>query len=361
MEQNDEKFMQIAIDEAKKGQYKTWKDPLVGAVIVKDDNIIAKGYHQEFGSKHAVEEAINRLSENQLENSTLYITMEPCNDCLDLITKSKFSRVVIAQSNPELAEDDKNTVAVALQANTNVTKGVLAKEASQINKFYNYYKKTGRPWITIKQSLSLDHHVSPANGKYIRLTNEKVHEFIHHERADYQALVIGSSTAIIDNPNLLTDVDMPHPPIRVIVDRRGRLLNNPGLNLLNYDKCETWIFTQNLNLSKMDLNSHVHVFNLETDGIDEIIDKLASEGIQSMYVEGGPTLEKAFMDNDEVNQIVDYFSPIYFGGIGLDGAVPVHQFELENIDVQKIDDDIRITGDVKKEDQPAVVTMMAQY
>lgn len=355
MEQNDAKFMNLAIKEAKKGQYKTWQDPLAGAVIVKNGQVISKGYHQEYSGKDAAEEAINHLNENEIENSTLYLTMEPCKDCLDLILANKFSRVVIGQNQPE-----SQISAILNKQNINVTSGVLAQEAADLNKFYNYYKKTNRPWITIKQSLSLDHHVSPANGKYVQLTNEKVHDYIHHERASYQALIIGSSTAIIDNPNLLTDVDTPYQPIRVIIDRRGRILNNPGLNLLNYDKSKTWIFTENTNLNKMNLSSHVKVFNLKTSSIQEIIDTLAAEGIQSVYVEGGPTLEKVFMDEGLVNQVVDYFSPIYFGGIGLNGAIPVHQMQLENVDVKQIDNDIRISGDVKIEEKPAIAEMLAQ-
>lgn len=347
MDQTEE-FMKSAIKEAEKGRYQTWKEPLVGCIIVKDGKQISSGFQEKFSAKHAAIVAIEKLNSKQLQGSSLYLTMEPCDDCTKEIVKAGFAHVFIAENDPRPDHSSKNATAIALKSkNTKVTAGVLTQQAKELNKHYVYFCQEKKPWITIKQNLSLDHKVGPANGKYIKLTNEEVRNYIHHERADYQAIIIGSSTAIIDNPNLMTDVETDHRPLHVIIDRRGRLINNQGLNLLNNNEYETWIMTQNANVSDLDLNPNVKVFQLKTDGLKEIIDLLSKHGIQSIYIEGGPTIEKAFMDEAYVNEIVDYFSPVYFGSIGLDGAVPVHQFDLDHISVKQIDDHIRIAGLVK--------------
>lgn len=221
------------------------------------------------------------------------------------------------------------------------------KSGSEINEYANYFLQNHRPWVTLKQNLSLDHHVSAANGKYIKLNSVKVRNYIQKERSNYQAIIVGSSTAIVDNPNLFATDSVDHEPIRIIIDRRGRILNNKGLNLLNNQEYETWIFTQNLNMQYLNTKSHIKIFEMKTDQLGEIIDFLAKKNIQSVYVEGGPTLEKAFMDAGYVNEIIDYFSPIYFGAIGLDGAIPIHHINLDNVTVQKIDNHIRVAGLVK--------------
>lgn len=346
MKNNDEKFMKMALLEAKKGQYHTWKDPMVGCLIAKNGKVIAKGYHKSYGTKHAAIEAIKNADPHLLVGSDLYLTMEPCKKCSEQIANLGIKRLIVAQNNPKFAVN-KNSLSAAMNDEIDITIGVLRQEAIKLNRFYNYYYQNGRPFITVKQSLSLDHNVGPSNGKYTSIINSAVHDYIHHERAQYQALLIGSSTAIIDNPNLLTDINTPYQPIRIIIDRRGRLLNNQGLNLLNRQNAETWIFTQNSNMHQLTSNN-IQVFQINTEDIEEIISFLADQGIQSVYLEGGPTLEKTFMDAGYVNRITNYISPIYFGKIGLKGAIPIHEFALKNIQVAKIDDNIRISGDVEQ-------------
>lgn len=354
--EDNEKYMNVAIEEAKKGEYNTWTDPLVGCVIVKDGKILSEGAHYKFGEDHALVDAMQSLNEDQIAGSSLYLTMEPCDDCTQKIMDAGFTKVVVGQADPHPAKANKNNTKIGVDGdNTAVVCGVLTNEVEKLNQHYNYFAKTGKPWISLKQNLSLDHHVSPANGKYVKLPSQEVRDYIHHERADYQAILIGSSTAIIDNPNLGTDVETNYSPIRIIVDRRGRLLNNTGLNLLNNGEFQTWILTQNSNVDQLASMANVKVFQLKTDKLEEIITLLSEQGIQSAYVEGGPTLEKAFMDEPAVNEIIDYFSPVYLGDIGLPGAVPIHEVELADVSVKKIDDHVRIAGIVKSK-QKGVLT-----
>lgn len=351
----DQKYMEIALEEAEKGRYNAWKDPLVGVVVVKNDQILSKSYHKCFDDRHAIINAFDKLNDEQLKGATLYTNLMPCDDyyqkpsCTDLIIDKGIKSVVIAQKDPN--STGKKNLDKFKQNGIEVTLGVLKDEAKDLNKFYNYFYENGRPWITIKQINSLDHKICAA-GKRDKINNQAVSDRVHKERADYQAVMIGSSTAIIDNPSLLINVPSNYPPIRIVIDRRGRLLNHPGLNLLNDNKSETWIFTQNINLKKQHFNSNVCVFELDSDDINEVIEILATEEIQSVYVEGGPTLEKVLLDHDLVNEVINYLSPTYFGDIGLEGAVPSHNLKLKNVNIEALDNNIRIDGDVKKRPEP---------
>lgn len=273
--------------------------------------------------------------------------MMPCDRCADLIFKNKIKTIVIGQNILQTSFDNEKMIETLKKHGLEVKTDVLNEKVKKLNEFYNYFYENNRHWITAKQSFSLDHHVGPANGKHPRISSPKVYDHVHHKCADYQALIIDSSTATIDNLNMLTDVDSEYQPIRIVIDGRGRLLNYLGLNLLNNNEVETWIFTQNSNLVKTKFNGNVRVFEVNMHDVDEIIQILTAEEIQSVYVEGGPTVQKAFMDKGYVNRIVDYFAPLYFGEIGLEGAVPTHKFRLKNLNVSMIDDNIRVSGDIE--------------
>ena len=347
---NNKKYMQLALDEAIKGRYQTYKNPLIGVVIVKDDQVIAQGHQDNFEQDHIIKKLISSLDATSLQGATLYTNFEPCTSfseggsCTDLIIKSGITQVVIGQTDPRGSE----AIERLLDKKLSVNVGILETEAKELNKHFNYFYENGRPFITVKQTNSLDHMVSAANSPRVVLNNPAVINRIHLERANYQAIVIGSSTVIQDNPNLLTSVETNFPPIRVILDRRGRLINHQGLNVLNDEKAPTWIFTENLNLQKVHFNDNVRVFEMSTGTIAEVIDLLRAEEIQSLYVEGGPSVEKSFMDEGLVDAIVDYVKPIYFGEIGIGGPVPSRSLDLENISVETLDNNIRIAGDVKK-------------
>lgn len=341
----NEEMMQTAINEAKKGRFQTWTEPLAGAVITKDGKMIAKAYHSSFHADHALISLLKKVKSEEIKGANLYLTMEPCDDCMEKLMELAIKDIFIAQSDPRPKNNKRNFTKLGCSDKfENVSLGLMADEAKKLNTHFNYFYQNNRPWISIKQNLSLDHQVGQANGKYLKLTNQDVRNYIHHERANYQAIIIGSSTAIIDNPNLMTDVDSSHHPIRIIIDRRGRLLNNRGLNLLNNSDYQTWILTQNSNVENLSNHENIKVFEMKTAKLSELIKLLTDHGIQSAYVEGGPTLEKSFMDDGYVNEIIDYFKPVYFGNIGLSGAVPVHKLNLKDLNVKQIDDHVRIAG-----------------
>lgn len=349
--EKDNFYMNLALEEAKKGRYQTWKNPMVGAVIVKNGQVLATGYHHHYGQNHAERDAISKLNPEQLFNSTLYVTLEPCNHygkqppCSDLIIKSGIKRVVVGQIDPHKLVTGKG-IAQLQKNGIQVTTGVLADDASKLNKFYSYFYQYEFPWITVKEATSLDNKVA-MRGQRTPITNQAVYQQVHSERADYQAIMIGSSTAIIDDPILRTNVKSDYPPIRIIIDRRGRLLNHLRLRLLS-DTNPTWIFTQNKQMSKNNFtNSKIKIIHLATNKIQEVFDYLSTKEIQSVYVEGGPTLEKAIMNEIFVNEVIKYTAPIFLGDEGVTGLVPNETVPLTNVKKTAFGNNERIAGELK--------------
>lgn len=344
-------YMQLAIAAAKKGRYQTWKNPLVGAVIVKHDQILATGYHQRFGEPHAERNAIAKLTPEQLFDSTLYVTLEPCNHfgkqppCSDLVAASGIKRVVIAQVDPHQLVTGKG-IAKLKQKGLDVSVGILQTAARQLNPFYNYFYQHQRPWIAIKEAVSLDNKVGQAQQR-TQITNQLVYQQVHRERADYQAVMIGSNTALIDNPHLKTSIASPFQPIKAVIDRRGRLLAHPSLHLLS-EPGRVWLYTCNRQVEAQAFqNPNLRVIYLQTGKIEEVIKDLAAADIQAVYVEGGPTLEAAIINAGLANELIKYEAPILLGQPGLTGLVPNKQFQLIHTSQQTFGNNIRIAGEIK--------------
>lgn len=339
--------MDLAIQEAIKGRYQTWQNPMVGAVIVKNRQILATGYHQHFGDSHAERDAISKLTFEQLSNSTLYVTLEPCSHygkqppCADLIIKSQIKRVVIAQVDPHSLVTGKG-IQKLKDAGIEVVTGIRTNAAQALNYFYTFFYQHHRPWITLKQAISLDHKLGLLNQR-TAITNSKVYEKVHQERSDYQAIIIGSNTAMIDNPSLHSSQVSDYPPIRVVLDRRGRLFKRPDLKLFTDQSQATWIFTQHPELFSSLHNSWVKIF--QTDGtIEDVVNQLTKVGIQSLYVEGGAKIHQAFWQTGLVDELITYQAPVLLGKDGYDAFTPDNTVLFTDLKLKQLADNFRIEG-----------------
>jgi diaminohydroxyphosphoribosylaminopyrimidine deaminase/5-amino-6-(5-phosphoribosylamino)uracil reductase len=342
----DEVFMQLALREAKKGRYQTWKNPLVGAVVVKNGQVFATGYHHHYGDQHAERDAIAKLTPEQLSNSTLYVTLEPCNHygkqppCSELVATCGIKRVVIAQVDPHQLVTGKG-IATLKKHGLAVATGVLAKQARQLNEHYSWFYEHNRPWLTIKQAVSLDHKVSAKGGLRTNITNDAVYERVHQERASYQAIVIGSTTALVDNPSLGTTVQTDYPPLRIVMDRRGRLLQHLDLKLLT-DGQPTWLFTQNKKLASQPFKKGVQCFLTKNDDLHFLLTTLTVQEIQSVYVEGGPSLAQAFFDEFSINELITYLAPNLLGQNGVEAFCPAQAKSFDQVAIEQLGDNVRI-------------------
>lgn len=344
---SDEQFMQLALAEAAKGGSATWKNPQVGAVIVKDGQLLATGYHHQYGQAHAERDAISKLSNEQLAGATIYVTLEPCfhygkqPPCSQLLIDSHFARVVVATIDPHQVVGGKG-IAQLKAAGIDVEVGLLKDQAEALNRHYFYFYRQQRPWITAKQALSLDGKVAAAPGQATAITNQAARRLVHQERADYHAIVVGAGTVLADDPRLLCETPQLFPPVRVILDRAGRLLDYQDRFVFTDASAPTWLVTTNRAATKVDWPPHVTVKLLQNGDWPELLDYFKEAELQSLYVEGGPAVLTELFQAVPVNQLITYLDPQIIGDQGLAGAQFPAGTTFTHRTVTQLGDDIRI-------------------
>ena len=343
-------FMNLALLEAKRGAKYTHTNPLVGAIIVKDNKIIARGSHLRYGCEHAEKNAISTCkTPEKLFNSTLYVTLEPCNHkgkqppCTDSIIKMGISKVVVAQLDPNPIVSGKGIK--YLQDNgIEVVTGILEREAYFLNYAYNLFHTEKRPYVALKQATSLDGKLAFTNER-TQITGKEVYDFVRNERDNYQAILIGAKTVLIDNPTLLGSNTSLFPPKRIILDAEGSIFEQSNLNLFKDSSSEVIVFSK---INYNNLPSHVTIITPEEFSIKEILSEIAKLGIQSVYVEGGPCIHDQFLASGCWDEVITYISPILLGGNNTSSftsnRITNEKIQLHDTNVTKLGNDIRISG-----------------
>ena len=346
----DTYFMNLALLEAKRGAKYTHTNPLVGAIIVKDNKIIARGSHLRYGCEHAEKNAISTCkTPEKLFNSTLYVTLEPCNHkgkqppCTDSIIKMGISKVVVAQLDPNPIVSGKGIK--YLQDNgIEVVTGILEREAYFLNYAYNLFHTEKRPYVALKQATSLDGKLAFTNER-TQITGKEVYDFVRNERDNYQAILVGAKTVLIDNPTLLGSNTSLFPPKRIILDAEGSIFEQSNLNLFKDSSSEVIVFSK---FNYNNLPSHVTIITPEEFSIKEILSEIAKLGIQSVYVEGGPCIHDQFLASGCWDEVITYISPILLGGNNTSSftsnRITSEKIQLHDTNVTKLGNDIRISG-----------------
>lgn len=225
-----------------------------------------------------------------------------------------------------------------------VVTGVLEEEARGLNSHYNFYYENQRPYVVLKQAVSLDGKIAVL-GKRTALTDTETNRFVHDERDDYQAILVGADTVLIDNPRLLGAGTSLYPIVRVILDEAGRVFERRDLQIFTDDSAPILIFSKH---KVTDLPSHVKVIDLPEFSIANILRVLYDEKIQSVYVEGGAAVHDAFLDSGLWDEIISYVTPKLIGG---NGKAAMSSFrlveevlELQDFSCQKIGNTIRLSA-----------------
>ena len=252
-------------------------NPMVGAVIVCDGRIIGEGYHRRCGGPHAEVNAINSVKERDLlSRSTIYVSLEPCAHygktppCADLIIETGIRRVVIGCTDP-FAKVNGLGIKKLREAGCEVQVGVLEQECRELNRRFFTFHEKHRPWITLKWAQSSDGIMGGDNR--ITFSNALTQTLVHRLRARSGAILVGTNTALQDNPTLTTRLWPGPNPLRLTIDRNGIL--PPTLHLKD-------------NSTPTVIYSH--------ESIEEILADLYARGIQSLLVEGGAKLLQSFID-----------------------------------------------------------------
>lgn len=346
----DNYYMSQAIAEAKKGFRQTYTNPLVGAVIVKDNRVIARGAHLQYGHEHAEKNAILHCqTPEELVDSTLYVTLEPCHHrgkqppCTQTILAAGIKKVVVGQLDPNPLVAGKG-LAFLKEEGIEVVTGVLEEEARGLNSHYNFYYENQRPYVVLKQAVSLDGKIAVL-GKRTALTDAETNRFVHDERDDYQSILVGADTVLIDKPRLLGAGTSLYPIVRVILDEAGRVFERRDLQIFTDDSAPILIFSKH---KVTDLPSHVKVIDLPEFSIANILRVLYDEKIQSVYVEGGAAVHDAFLNSGLWDEIISYVTPKLIGG---NGKAAISSFrlveevlELQDFSCQKIGNTIRLSA-----------------
>lgn len=312
---NHELYMARAIALAQKANNYNKPNPEVGSVIVYENRIIGEGYHAMYGQAHAEVNAVNSVKEadkHLLDKSTIYVTLEPCfhfgktPPCVDLILKHKIPKVVIG------ALDTFSLVAgqsiEKLKANgVEVIVGVLEKEVRNLTRRFFTNIEMQRPYIVLKYAQSADGFIGK-QGEEIAITDAYTKRLVHQWRGEEQAILVGTNTAITDNPQLNNRYTNAKQPLRLVIDKRGQL--NENYHLLD-NTLPTWVFTTKAHYKPALNKENLKYIPLEAENnalyLQEMLAYLQAQKIQSILVEGGAQLLQSFIDAqlfDEIRQLI---------------------------------------------------------
>lgn len=322
----DESYIKLTLEIAKKGEGSVSPNPLVGCVITKDNRIIGAGYHQKFGEDHAEINAINSATES-LEGSTLYVNLEPCSHtgktppCVDRIISEKIKRVVIGtlDSNPLVSG---NGVKKLKKAGIDVKVGVFEKECYELNKFFFKYISKKIPFVTIKAAQTLDGFIADKNHFSKWISSDQSRKSVHLLRAKYDAVLIGSNTAQIDDPKLTVRMVEGRNPYRIVLDSKLKLKTDLKIFKSNSDK-KTILITsfesksKKSKLKKLEQLGVKIIFCKKSKNsvlqLNSVLKELGKLGIISLLVEGGAKTNSSFIKQNLFDDVILFISPKILG------------------------------------------------
>jgi diaminohydroxyphosphoribosylaminopyrimidine deaminase / 5-amino-6-(5-phosphoribosylamino)uracil reductase len=360
----DNFYMKNAIELAQKGSGKVNPNPLVGAVITKNDRIIGQGYHEKYGELHAERNAFMDCMEDP-KDSTLYVTLEPCvhqgktPPCVDAIIEHKVKRVVIGSLDPNPLVNGKG-IEIMRKKGIIVETGVLEKECKYLNQVFFHYIRRKLPFVVMKYGMTADGKIATKAGESRWITGESSRNHVHITRNHLSAIMVGIGTAIKDNPLLTCRLVDGRNPIRIICDDQLRLPMESHL-VKTAKNISTIIATISQNTKRQSLYEELGVKVIcvkEKKGridLNDLMLQLGKRGIDSILLEGGGTLNYAALESGIVNKLQIYIAPKIFGGekslTGIEGlgiSSIENAFQLKNCMATMMDKDIMLEYDVEE-------------
>ena len=345
----DERFMRLALREAARGVGHTSPNPAVGALIVRGGKILARGYHHAAGQPHAEIEALRALKKSgYARGATLYATLEPCSThgrtgpCTEAIQRAGLARVVVGATDPNPAHAGRGLRLLAA-AGLAVRAGVLAEECTQLNRAFNQWIVTGRPWVVAKAALTLDGRLTRPPGEDRWLSGPMARAHAHRQRAQIDAILIGAGTLRADNPRLTVRLPpplaksgsqpSPRQPWRVVLTRSGNL--PPAAHLFT----DEW-------------RERTLVFRDQP--LPEVLRALGARQVTSVLIEGGGDLLGQAFDQRLVDAVQIYFTPWISGGpveavAGASRAFP-QAATLCNCRYERLGPDVRLTAEITRQE-----------
>ena len=360
-------YMKQALSLAKLALGQVSPNPAVGAVVVKDGEVVGQGYTQPPGSWHAEVMALKQAGE-KAQGGVMYVTLEPCSHqgrtppCTKAIVDTDISEVHLAMldPNPQVSgrgEDELERAGIKTYV------GEHEEEAKEINEAYIKFITTGMPFVTAKFAVSLDGKIATKSGDSEWISGDEARKYVHYLRYTTDAIMAGANTVIADDPRLTCRYagkggEAKKQPLRVIVDGRGRtssiaqVFHESGKALLALDKLvepeKKKAFAQ-VGVELLELPSEEGLLDLE-----RLLKTLGERGITSVLVEGGGILLGSLFDRGLVDKVVAFIAPLIIGGKEAKTAVAgkgvdkvIDAIELERVSVEKFGEDLMISGYIK--------------
>jgi diaminohydroxyphosphoribosylaminopyrimidine deaminase/5-amino-6-(5-phosphoribosylamino)uracil reductase len=289
---------------------------MVGSVIVYEGTIIGEGWHRMFGGPHAEVNAVSSVAVPELlEKSTLYVNLEPCSHwgktppCADLIIEKKIPRVVIGCQDTNTAVDGKG-IQKLREAGVEVTVGILEDEARKLNARFFTFHREKRPYIVLKWAQTRDGFIARPDYTSKWITTPASRQLVHQWRAEEDAVMVGTNTAFYDNPQLTCRTAPGKDPVRLVIDRQGRL---PQTHYL-FDGCApTYIFTDRPFTPRPNVEAVTEVHFMDELFIKDIQNWMYEKNIQSVIIEGGSHLLQTFINASAWDEARVFTGDVFFG------------------------------------------------
>jgi diaminohydroxyphosphoribosylaminopyrimidine deaminase / 5-amino-6-(5-phosphoribosylamino)uracil reductase len=353
----DRRYIDRTLVLARQGWGRVHPNPMVGAVVVKDGEVAGEGFHAEYGGPHAEIQAL-RAAGDRARGATLYISLEPCNHsgktppCTDAILAAGIAHVVFAVRDPDPVA--KGGADKLRAAGVEVTGDIAQDAARALNAIFFHAKEQRATFVALKYGLTLDARLSATTGMAGDVTGPAAREDVQRLRAGFDAILVGTSTVAIDDPQLtVRGVLKPKvPPVRIVVDTRATL--NPKSRLVQSAReVPVWLFCSTESpAERRDRLRALGVRVIELPhapgGVDlhKMIELLWSESVRSVLCEGGGRIGSALLLAHLVQRMHLYYAPRVFGNAGVvafDAALPDDEWKI--VEVQRLDEDVLLTLD----------------
>ena len=357
----DNFYMSLALENAKKGIGKVNPNPMVGSIIVKNERMVASGFHKCYGGDHAETDAFKNAMED-VEGATMYVTLEPCSHygktppCVEKIIEKKIKRVVIGTLDPNPLVSG-NGVRKLIDAGIEVSVGVLEEECKRVNEIFMKYITSKKPFVIMKCAMSLDGKICTKYGESKWITGKESRSHVHKTRNMVSAIMVGVDTVIKDNPKLTCRMENGKNPIRIIVDSTLRIPLKSNVLVDEYRDKTIIATTCSANKEKVEYIESLGAKVLIVDkkerrvNLNDLMNKLGAMNIDSILLEGGGTLNFSALNEKIIDKVQVYIAPKIIGGklaktpvegAGIDKLNEA--FNLKNLRVDVLDEDIFIEG-----------------
>ena len=372
----DQEYMLRAIQLAKKGEGWTNPNPMVGAVIVKDGRIIGEGYHKKCGELHAERNAIASLTESA-EGATIYVTLEPCchygktPPCTEAIIEQKIKKVVIGSRDPNPKVAGKGAQ-ILRESGITVVQDFMREECDRLNPVFFHYITTKTPYVVMKYAMTLDGKIATKTGASKWITGEPARQEVQHMRHRYMGIMAGIGTVLADDPMLNVRVEGWKSPVRIVCDSSLRIPLDSQIVRSAKEYRTIVAYAGREENEEITEKITEKIERLHAKGVDtvccpdekgqidlkKLMTYLGNEGIDSILLEGGGTLNDSALRAGIVKEVRCFIAPKLFGGKnsktpveGIGIGLPSEALKLKCTDICRIGEDIRIICQVCEKEQ----------